>query len=598
LQVSRSIFLRGAAAALSLSAEAAGSGVDALAQLAPVPRGPSSVLIPATGSADVTTPLQAQQPFTVGFHFRMEPGQPQLFELLSTQNFAVGIRGGSLIVDGMHSVRGNLRNEQVAALETHIGPSKDFHYVALVFIPNGEPEMRVYFDGTKVLSISYAYAPLALTTPSAWSVGGRSPLERPFASAEPAAFDLGSLRFWNVAHSAAQVVADAAQFGNRDAAPSPTLATEWLVSDTEPPRYWSYFSDQTVTINGNVRTIDTTRTGTLWEVAKRLAPIVYFHPKERFYPSSIEWYLQRSDLVRGKAKLSYGNGTFGLSRLNPGMTLIKRGPLTVDDLLGASNGAGENDDVSLWPSTDKAISGFGFSDQQRATLFGEPIVNGRCQAACYCRITQDQRYTFSDDQYYYFTYYFFYPYNGGLGPSALVDDDSGPMDGVRSGWEAHIGDWERVVARVAIAPRNSLWVTGSFAMEWHGNDEWKFFYQGEIRKVSVQNLAPFEVYSSWHSHASHPRIGTWPTDTSFADDRTAIGAIWKTGDNLVLIDDSTPWVNYNGLWGANMRVTGWGSLAGADGLKNGPPGPKQHDTWFKRRTETGATIPLRQTTGT
>ncbi|MGD1067323.1 MAG: hypothetical protein ABR975_10950, partial [Vulcanimicrobiaceae bacterium] len=64
-----------------------------------------------------------------------------------------------------------------------------------------------------------------------------------------------------------------------------------------------------------------------------------------------------------------------------------------------------------------------------------------------------------------------------------------------------------------------------------------------------------------------------------------------------LIDDSTPWVNYNGLWGANMRVTGWGSLAGADGLKNGPPGPKQHDTWVKRRTETGATVPLRQTTG-
>lgn len=50
-------------------------------------------------------------------------------------------------------------------------------------------------------------------------------------------------------------------------------------------------------------------------------------------------------------------------------------------------------------------------------------------------------------------------------------------------------------------------------------------------------------------------------------------------------------------WGANMRVRGSGTLFGADGLKNGPEGPKQHGTWRQRLSETGATVPLRDALG-
>lgn len=220
-------------------------------------------------------------------------------------------------------------------------------------------------------------------------------------------------------------------------------------------------------------------------------------------------------------------------------------------------------------------------------------------APCYCRVSQDQRSTFNEDQYYYFTYYFFYPYNGGVGPSAVISDNAGPMDGLSSGWVAHIGDWERAVARVGYNPRKNRWTIGSYAMEWHGNDEWKFFYQGEYKSVPFAELRTFSVYSSWHSHASHPSVrSSWPTDTPIADDRTGQGGRWLTGKNLVFLNDrDTPWINYNGLWGANMRVTGWGSLFGADGLKNGPDGPKQHGSWRSRTTETGAKIPLRDALG-
>jgi hypothetical protein len=422
-----------------------------------------------------------------------------------------------------------------------IGPGKDWHYLAVVFAVDAEPQMRVYCDGAYVLSYGQKEAPVALTEPNRWSIGGRSALVRPFETVQPAAFDVGSLRFWSEARTAQQVASDASTFEPGDQPSSASVATEFFVADTEPPRYWSRAPYQTVSLNGGLHQSDPGRTGSLWDVGRKIAPIVFFHPAERHFPASVEWFLQRTDLVRGSGTLTYGDGGIGLSRLPKGMSLITRGPLRVQELLHATSSTApgtSNENVSLWPSAPDPVSGFPFSPTQHTTLYGEPLVNKLSPAKCYCRVTQDQKYSFDDFQYYYFTYYFFYPYNGGIGPSALISDDAGPMDGLSSGWVAHIGDWERVVARVAFNPRRNLWITGSYAMEWHGNDEWKFFYQGLVERLPFAELHPFLVYSSWHSHASHTSIGNWPTDTSIADDRTGEGARWHTGDHHLFLNSA------------------------------------------------------------
>ncbi len=85
-----------------------------------------------------------------------------------------------------------------------------------------------------------------------------------------------------------------------------------------------------------------------------------------------------------------------------------------------------------------------------------------------------------------------------------------------------------------------------------------------------------------------PRLGRdVPDDTFAADDVTDNGPEWYTANHLEFITEQTPWVQYNGLFGANLTLT-TAVVSSAPSLKNGPEGPAFHDLWLRSVTQGAA----------
>ncbi len=331
------------------------------------------------------------------------------------------------------------------------------------------------------------------------------------------------------------------------------------------------------------------------ELAPLLAPVVRLHSRDQYRPSGVEWFLKRTSLLGGSAERRWDtiNHANGMADPPSGLSMVQPGPLT-DRLLGdISNsihlgGANSTDFRSLWPMSaapgQEPHSSWSlephqtpFSDYQLETLAGEPLVNDRCVAPCYCRLSQKGGDVL-------ITYYLFFPYNGDLMPRLFrVWDAKALAD--NSGFEAHIGDWERVTLRLRIDPNGPMVALLDTTLEFHGNREVRTEAPFAFGPRAVTRLAPFTVYSAWHSHAMHGASGTYPTDTIVADDVLDDGPIWSLADHLVYIDEDVPWVRFNGLWGANVTLTSnltW--VSDAKTLKNGPDGPAYHDLWTESYT--------------
>jgi hypothetical protein len=334
-------------------------------------------------------------------------------------------------------------------------------------------------------------------------------------------------------------------------------------------------------------------------VALKLAPEVRLHSRDAYRPSSVEWFLNRASLVRGHVRMRY-NDVGRRFTLPSDLTLVQKGPLTAQQLATLAPGtqfgsAGETDELSLWPLEAApgttpvyddgpwAVHPSPFSHYQVETLHGLPLQGGQCVAPCYCRISQR-------GEFYFLTYYFFYPYNGDLVSAVARQWDAPPLAD-NTGYEAHIGDWERVTAKIRIQPTANTVELIDVTMEAHGNET---RFTGGPFSFPARVLAavkPFPVYSSWHSHASRQSVGSsFPTDSPFADDVTDEGPLWRTANTLVFIDEATPWIRYNGLFGANITLTDNLTIVGANALKNGPEGPAYHDLWIQTATESGAVV--------
>jgi hypothetical protein len=330
-------------------------------------------------------------------------------------------------------------------------------------------------------------------------------------------------------------------------------------------------------------------------IASNLAPTVRLHSREQYFPSSVEWFLNRASLVAGSARKEWTDiyHADGFADPPEGLGVEQAGPLSPQILQGLSSsshfgGKYSTDFRSLWPmaaapgtAPHSSWSFWGshqspMSDYQIETLRGQPLVNDRCTAPCYCRVSRQHGYMF-------ITYYFFYPYNGDMAPAISRVWDARPLAD-NSGWEAHIGDWERVTLRLSINPDAGTAALLDTTLEWHGNREVRNTAPFAFGPTPYNRLARFTVYSCWHSHAMHGEAGTYDTDTAVADDVADNGPEWRTFDNLVFIDEEVPWVRYNGLWGANVHLTGRLSTFGAYALKNGPEGPAFHDLWTESQT--------------
>lgn len=328
------------------------------------------------------------------------------------------------------------------------------------------------------------------------------------------------------------------------------------------------------------------------DVARKLAPVVHLHSQDPHRPASVGWYLKRANVLKGSGSVGsftkYG-GKFGFP---DSLSVVPvDGPLDGGKLAKITsqilNGKGTNQanpDYSLTPAAaapgQQPVYHFSdktpFSDYQLETLNGEPLSGNKCVAEAYVRISV------TTDSYYLITYWFFYPYNGGMGPFTHWDDVA-LSDG--SGYFAHIGDWERVTAKVAVNQDKISLINVNF--EWHGNNNYVTSGGNSFADKTIDQLTPLQVYSCWHSHASHETAGKFDTDSSLANDYADDdGPVWNTQDKLVFISDKGPdWVQYNGLWGANLTVgettidlyfKKWTVIA----MGSGPAGPAFHDSWM------------------
>lgn len=324
-------------------------------------------------------------------------------------------------------------------------------------------------------------------------------------------------------------------------------------------------------------------------VARLLAPNIRFHPSERHFPCSVEWFMKRCRLIAGEGTLK-PDTTVGFDkathfRLPDGISVLKEGPIDAHNLIPSvvaapAQGASEHDDISLCPmeaapGTDAQWSNeistrVYFSDYQLETLSGEPLVSGQCAAPCYCRVTEHEGK-------FRITYFFLCAYNGGMGTATL---DSRPLE---NGFYAHIGDWMRVTAIVSIS--NSLTTLHAVEYDAHGETTTRTDGGCSFVNKKYDEISRIPAYSAWHSHEMYASAGQFSVpgvQGRLVHDYTGDGAAWPTWRTLEMVDEKTHWISYKGLWGANIKILNSyvDRIADLPTMKNGPNGPALKDWWW------------------
>ncbi len=264
------------------------------------------------------------------------------------------------------------------------------------------------------------------------------------------------------------------------------------------------------------------------EAAINLAPHVYLHPDDPYRPCSVDWYLENVSLwIKG------------------GDQILATGDVNPDSLLEAQE-SNENEDLSLRVQVpdddwDNMYPG-------NSTYRGQDVEED--DVPCYYCIREK-------GGRYYLQYYFFYAYNGGMLAS---------LDPIKDlGYQAHEGDWEYIT--VVLIPKDGKVLVPAIAYSGHGYiTHWDT--NSDDSPIAPDELNPITVYSAIHSHASYPSADDFdlkkiPDFANYFLEGTDVtaegGPIWKTGDNLVQIEQEdsdserylTPWANYKGDWGTD-----------------------------------------------
>lgn len=297
-------------------------------------------------------------------------------------------------------------------------------------------------------------------------------------------------------------------------------------------------------------------------------PTVFFHPEEKYMPSSVSWFFESGALL-------YKTGD----------------PPTMGqpiDALGSNLPEGGTNDHEFWidlPPGDERMR--------------EMIKGGNLDTAeLYAHIKPALGGTFTD-----IAMWLFCPFNG---PAALK---LGPMNVPLNGVGVHIGDWEHLTLRISnfSGRLHSVYMSQHATGVWVEAPELEFIHPG-INKAAV--------YSSKSGHANFPRPGTYLQGSS----KLGIGIRNDCARSVFCVDSSSRyrvvaaeylggevaeprWLQYMREWGplvihdsrkeldrvikrfpALLR----GSLNGIfDKLpvelfqEEGPTGPKEKQSWFQ-----------------
>ncbi|MEW5795501.1 MAG: Vps62-related protein [Candidatus Zixiibacteriota bacterium] len=279
-------------------------------------------------------------------------------------------------------------------------------------------------------------------------------------------------------------------------------------------------------------------------VVQRFAPLVRLHLDEHFQPSSVEWYLARTELWHVSSAMH--------ARRPPQYTkLLSKGDVTVGGLVSQKVDRKGGRDESGGESQGLFFLRIPHDPHRRHTCQGS--LTG---AQCYGHVMPTSR-----SNLWQIAYLFFFPFNG-----SIVSVDS----------IAHEGDWEHIKVEIDTAAQAPLRVYYAA----HGGGDW----HNKNTRGSGEGFYCFQkthpiVYSAWHSHASYPRPGV--QERALASDETATGgAEWPCWERTAVLGDKAnppsgqEWLRFNGLWGDPGS-----QLPGIGEATKGPTGPAFKKWW-------------------
>jgi hypothetical protein len=276
---------------------------------------------------------------------------------------------------------------------------------------------------------------------------------------------------------------------------------------------------------------------------RKFAPVVRFHPNERYLPADVSWYLQRT-----RMRFEVNNG---IDR-----QLIDKGNVTMTGLISKK----DNGQFS-------GLSAFGsdFFLEQTDIDGGDKLDNYRLETrkgnspsdwVVYAHVRPAGNHTGMYD----IQFIFFYAYNGDL----LVT----PLE------TAHEADVEHITVRVE---QDMNTINQVFYAAHDGAGRWYDRQTaGYPDGFQVTAAGRPVVYSAVNSHASYPKAGRVDRGIELPDDETGDGGLeWNCSLNAVNIGEKNfphegmQWVQYSGRWGE----------IGETGFTTGPYGPAYQAWW-------------------
>ncbi|KAL3651035.1 hypothetical protein CASFOL_007438 [Castilleja foliolosa] len=245
------------------------------------------------------------------------------------------------------------------------------------------------------------------------------------------------------------------------------------------------------------------------------SPYIYFHPDEKYHPSSVNWFFANGALLYTKGNES--------------------NPVTIQPN-GSNLPLGGSSDGSYWLDlpTDKQARG--------------NIVKGDLQTSeVYLHVKPVQGSTFTDIQVW-----LFYPFNGHA-VAKLGFIKKIPLGHIGE----HVGDWEHVTLRISNFDGTLYRV---FFAE-HGGGRWV-----DSCLLEYQNGNKFVGYASLNGHASYYRGGTvllgGDDDVGVRDDAWRSDVVMDTGGKFTVVAAdgvsaaesvvAPPWLDYGREWGPNI----------------------------------------------
>lgn len=242
------------------------------------------------------------------------------------------------------------------------------------------------------------------------------------------------------------------------------------------------------------------------------APMVYFHPNEAFFPSSVTWFFQNGALLYTKGNES--------------------GPIAVEPS-GLNLPQGGSNDGGYWLDLPT-------SDADRAKVKRGNIQN----ASAYVHVKPMFGGTFTD-----MAVWLFYPFNGAA--KAKVEFVTLSLGKIGE----HVGDWEHVTLRIS----NFNGELTSVYFSEHSRGMWVSASQLEFLNGTNKPV----VYSSLHGHAAYPNPGLnlqGSGDIGIRNDTAKGGMSLDTALNFSVVCAEylgkdivePPWLNYAREWGPKI----------------------------------------------